>query len=161
MVGPLILQGWLSPYGLGPLAGKPMRMRRTAPGSWPPTACFLSFKYGAKPLLVYAGIKRKFIPKDTMSTVERAMEETPCRIPATEDEKTVADPSGLSTTSPLTHRRRKKRTRTREEQRAMALIFTTAAGRLLTTKVGLDDIVTMYNAAKSVHVVWSKFLSLF
>jgi hypothetical protein len=33
----------------------------------------------------------------------------------------------------------------------MALTFTTAAGRLLTTKVGLDDIVTTSNAAKSVY----------
>jgi hypothetical protein len=33
----------------------------------------------------------------------------------------------------------------------MALTFTTAAGRLLTTKVGLDDIVTTYNVAKSVY----------
>jgi hypothetical protein len=53
----------------------------------------------------------------------------------------------------------------------MALTFTTAAGRLLTTKVGPDGIVTTYNAAKSVYgwmggmdgikFLMSKILSLF
>ena len=33
----------------------------------------------------------------------------------------------------------------------MELTFTTAARRLLTTKVGFDDIVTTYNTAKSVY----------
>jgi hypothetical protein len=33
----------------------------------------------------------------------------------------------------------------------MALTSATAAGRLLTTKVGLDDIVTTYNTTKSVY----------
>jgi hypothetical protein len=38
-----------------------------------------------------------------------------------------------------------------EEQIGMALTSMTAAGRLPTTKVGLDDIVTTYDAAKSVY----------
>ena len=70
------------------------------------------------------------------------MEETPCRIPATEDEKDSSGSFCFKYYKSATPKKQKGKNQNEEEQRAMALTFTTAAGRLLTTKVGLDDIVT-------------------